>query len=323
MTIFLSEDDVRVLLDMPTAIEAVEESLRRQGAGDAWVLPRRRLELPERVFLNDMAAADRAGGWMGVKIYTVAHGVARFVVLLFRSTTGELAAMLEADFLGQMRTGAATGVATKYLSRPDSRVVGMIGTGLQARTQLEAVSEVRKLESVRVFGRDAVRRADFCEQMSQLLGVEVISAASAEEAVRDADIVITVTNSLKPVLEGAWLAPGTHVNAVGANLLIRRELDAEVVTRAGIVAVDSREQARTESGDLIQVFGEDAARWSGVRELGEIVAGKVAGRGGAEQITLFKSNGIASWDIAAAAAVFERAQRDSVGRHVPIGEVKG
>lgn len=318
MALLLTEDDVRILLDMPTAIEAVEESLRRQGAGDAWPLPRRRLELPDRAFLNDMAAADRKGGWMGVKIYTVARGKARFVVLLFRSDTGELAAMIEADYLGQMRTGAATGVATKYMSRADSRVVGMIGTGLQARSQLAAVSEVRKIESIRVFGRDAVRRVHFCEQMTEYLGLSVTPTNSAEEAVQGADIVITATNAVKPVLSGAWLAPGTHVNAMGANLLVRRELEADVVTRAEIVAVDSREQSRVESGDLLQVFGEDAARWGTVCELGDIVAGKLPGRSGNDQITLFKSNGIATWDIAAAASIFERAQHETVGQRVDI-----
>ena len=318
MALLLTEDDVRVLLDMPTAIEAVEESLRRQGVGDAWPLPRRRLELPDKVFLNDMAAADREGGWMGVKIYTVARGKARFVVLLFRSDTGELAAMVEADYLGQMRTGAATGVATKYMSRPDSHVVGMIGTGLQARSQLAAVKEVRKIESIRAFGRDSLRRADFCQQMREYLGVEVTPATSAEEAVRGADIVITATNSVKPVLSGAWLAPGTHVNAMGANLVVRRELESDVVTRSEIIAVDSKEQARVESGDLLQVLGEDAANWGKVCELGEIVAGKVSGRNDVAQITLFKSNGIATWDIAAAASIFERAQHETVGRQIDI-----
>ncbi len=226
--------------------------------------------------------------------------------------------MIEADYLGQMRTGAATGVATRYMSRPDARTVGMIGTGLQARSQLAAVSEVRKIEGIRVFGRDARRRVDFCSEMTEDLGLPVTPATSAEEAVKAADIVITATNAIKPVLSGTWLAPGTHVNAMGANLLVRRELESDVVTRAEIVAVDLREQAKVESSDLLQVFGDDAARWSKVSELGEIVAGKTAGRSSAEQITLFKSNGIATWDIAAAAKIFERAQHETVGQRVDI-----
>ena len=158
--------------------------------------------------MNYMAAADKADGWMGLKVYTVARGVARFVVLLYRATTGELAAIIEADFLGQMRTGAATGVATEYMSRPEARFAGIVGTGLQARTQLQAIREVRRLERVRAFGRDPVRRADFCQEMNERLGVPMIAGTSAEEAVREAGIVITMTNAVKPVVSGAWLAPG-------------------------------------------------------------------------------------------------------------------
>jgi alanine dehydrogenase len=322
MTLLLSEDDVRVVLDMPTAIQAVEQSFRRQAAGDAWLHPRRRFELPERVFLNYMAAADRADGWMGRKVYTGARGAARFVVLLYRATTGELAAIIEADFLGQMRTGAATGVATKYMSRPEARFAGMIGTGLQARTQLQAVIEVRKLERVNVFGRDPARRADFCQEMNERFGLPMIAVASAEEAVRDAEIVITMTNAVKPVLSGAWLAPGAHVNAAGANFAFRRELDGDAVARAAIIAVDSKEQAQIEAGDLIEAFKQDPAGWGRVCELAEIVSGKLPGRNGAEQITLFKSVGIATWDIAVAARVFERAEKQGLGRHVPLGELR-
>jgi ornithine cyclodeaminase/alanine dehydrogenase-like protein (mu-crystallin family) len=322
VTLLLSEDDVRVVLDMPTAIEAVERSFRRQAAGDAWLHPRRRFELPERVFMNYMAAADRADGWMGLKVYTVAHGAARFVVLLYRATTGELAAIIEADFLGQMRTGAATGVATKYMARPGASVAGIIGTGLQARTQLQAVGEVRKLEKVRAFGRDPVRRADFCQEMNERLGLPMIAVTSAEEAVREADIVITMTNTIKPVVSGAWLAPGAHVNAAGGNFAFRRELDGDAVSRASIIAVDSKEQAQIEAGDLIEPFKQDPSGWGRVCELAEIVAGKLPGRSGAEQITLFKSVGIAAWDIAVAARVFERAEHQGLGRHVPLGELQ-
>ncbi len=321
MTLMLTEEDVRVVLDMPTTIEAVEESFRRQAAGDSWPQPRRRFELPDRVFLNYMAAADRAGGWMGLKIYTVARGKARFVVLLYSATTGELAALIEADFLGQMRTGAATGIATKYMSRPDARFAGIIGTGLQARTQLQAIGEVRRFERVRAFGRDPVRRADFCSEMSQRLGMQIVPATSAEEAVRDADVVVTITNSIKPVLSAAWLAPGTHINAVGANFAFRRELEADVVSRASVIAVDSKEQAQMEAGDLIEPFKQDPSGWDRVCELAQIVSGKLPGRGGADQITLFKSVGIATWDIAVAARVFERAEHEGLGRQIPLGDL--
>ena len=157
MPVILTEQDVRTLLDMPAAIRVVEESLQRQAAGDGWIHPRRRLALPERVFLNYMFAADQKAGWMGAKLYSVAHGVARFIVLLYRADSGELAALIEADYLGQVRTGAASAVATEYMARPDARVLGIIGTGTQARTQLAAVCEGREFATIRAFGRDRNR----------------------------------------------------------------------------------------------------------------------------------------------------------------------
>jgi ornithine cyclodeaminase/alanine dehydrogenase-like protein (mu-crystallin family) len=207
MPVILTEQDVRALLDMPGAIQAVEESLLRQAAGDGWIHPRRRLALPDRVFLNYMFAADQKAGWMGAKLYSVSHGVARFMVLLYRAESGELTALIEADYLGQVRTGAASAVATKYMARPDARVLGIIGTGTQARTQLAAVSEVRQLETIRAFGRDRGRLENYCREMSQVLRKPVTAAPSAEETVRGADIVITATNSMAPVVSGAWLAP--------------------------------------------------------------------------------------------------------------------
>ena len=205
-----------------------------------------------------MAAADGVSGYMGLKIYTSSGKGLRFLVTLFSVESGDLVALIEADFLGQMRTGAASGVATRYLARENARTLGMIGTGLQARTQLQAIAQVRKLEEIRVFGRDAGRRETFAEEMSDALRIPVTAAASAEDAVRDADIVVTSTTSTAPVLEGQWLKPGVHINAIGANFPQKRELDSEAVERCDAIVVDSRAQSKLESGDLIHVFGEDA-----------------------------------------------------------------
>jgi alanine dehydrogenase len=319
MPLMLREQDVRALLDVPAGIEAVEESLLRQAAGDGWIHPRRRLSLPDRVFLNYMFAADQKAGWMGAKLYSVAHGVARFVVLLYRADTGELAALIESDYLGQVRTGAASAVATKYMARPEARLLGIICTGTQARTQLAAVSKVRKLTVIRAFGRDRGRLEKYCHEMSVQLGTAVTPARSAEEAVAGAEIVITATTATNPVLSGSWLAPGTHINAIGANFAQKRELESDAVERAAIIAVDSIQQANIESGDLIQAFGDDNSRWQDVRELSEIVAGKRPGRKSPDQITLFKSNGIASWDLAVASRVYERAEREGVGTQLEFG----
>jgi alanine dehydrogenase len=318
MTLLLTEADVRSLLTMPIALEIVGESLREQGNGELILHPRRRIKLPDGALLHYMAAADPIHGYIGMKLYTVAQGVARFVIPLFRSTTGEMAALIEADALGQLRTGAATGVATKYLANQNARTAGIIGTGYQARTQLEAVAAVRRLRSVRAFGRDPERREKFCREMTERIGVAVEPMNSGEETVRGADIVVTATSATKIVLEGAWLVPGMHINAMGANWPQKRELDAAAVDRASKIVVDSVEQSRMEAGDLIQAFAEDETRWSAVQELSQIVAGKEPGRNSPDQITLFKSNGIATWDLAAAVRVYEMAVARNMGQPIPL-----
>jgi ornithine cyclodeaminase/alanine dehydrogenase-like protein (mu-crystallin family) len=323
MPLLLSEADVKSLLTMPIAIDAVENSFRRLGDGSALVHSRQRLHLPSKSYLHYMAAADGVSGYMGLKIYTSSSKGLRFLVTLFSVESGDLVALIEADFLGQMRTGAASGVATRYLARENARTLGLIGTGLQARTQLQAIAQVRKLDGIRVFGRDAERRERFAEEMSDALKIPVTAAASAEDAVRDADIVVTSTTSTAPVLEGRWLKPGVHINAIGANFPQKRELDARAIERCDVIAVDSRTQSKLESGDLIQVFGEDAARWAGVKELAEIAAGKATGRTSPNQITLFKSNGIATEDIVAAGKIFEIARERGMGRDVPMWQQNG
>jgi alanine dehydrogenase len=320
MTLLLSEADVRSLLTMPIALEVVEESLREQGKGDLVLHSRQRIKLPDNAILNYMAAADPIRGYIGMKLYTVVRGAARFVVPLFRSSTGEMVALIEADALGQLRTGAASGVATKYLANPEARTACIIGTGYQARTQLEAVAAVRRLERVRAFGRDRERRETFCREMSEKIGIPVQPANSGGEAVNGADIVITATSATKVVLEGARVAPGIHINAMGANWAQKRELDAAAVERADKIVVDSVEQAKMEAGDLIQAFGEDQSRWNAVQELSQIVAGKTSGRDSANQITLFKSNGIATWDLAAAVRVYELSVAKQMGQKIPLWE---
>jgi ornithine cyclodeaminase/alanine dehydrogenase-like protein (mu-crystallin family) len=316
--LLLSEADVKSLLTMPLAIEAVENSFRRLGEGAALVHSRQRLHLPSKSYLHYMAAADGVSGYMGLKIYTSSGKGLRFLVTLFSAESGDLVALIEADFLGQMRTGAASGVATRYLARENARTLGMVGTGLQARTQLQAIAQIRKLAEIRVFGRDAGRREKFAKEMSDVLMIPVTAVTSGEDAVRDADIVVTSTTSAAPVLEGKWLKPGVHINAIGANFPQKRELDAEAVGRCNLIVVDSRAQSKLESGDLIQAFGEDGARWTDVRELAEIVTGKVAGRTSPNEITLFKSNGIATEDVVVAGRIFEIAREREVGREVPM-----
>lgn len=320
MPLLLTEADVRAILTMPMAMELVEESFRRLADGTGVSHPRRRLRLAEKGLMHYMAASDAQGGYVGLKIYTVSPSGLRFLVPLFSGHTGELLALIEANYLGQQRTGAASGVATRVLAREDARIAAMVGTGFQAQTQLEAVALARKLELVRAYGRDAQRRENFAKVMSARTGVRVAAVGSAEEAVRGADIVITMTNATKPVIEGKWLERGTHVNAAGVNFAEKAEIDAEAVERADVIAADSVEQSKMEAGDLIQAFGGDTKRWDDIRELAGIIAGKVPGRTNRDQITLFKSNGIAIEDIVVAGRLYELARERKMGREVPMFE---
>lgn len=318
MALYLAESDVRQLLTMPMAIELVETSFRRLAAGSATNHSRQRLHVPGKAILNYMAASDVEGGFIGLKIYSISQGVARFIIPLISAETGEMAALIEADYLGQLRTGAASGVATKFMARPDAHTAAIIGTGSQARTQLEAIACVRKLQAVRAYSRDAGRRERFAKEMSARIRMEVQAVTSAEEAVRGADLICTATTAATPVVEGRWLARGAHINAIGINVAQKREIDAEAVNRADLIAADSPEQSRRESGDLIGAFGDDAGKWARVRDLAQIVAGKIPGRTDPNQITLFKSNGIAIEDVVAAGWVYETARQRRIGREVPV-----
>jgi ornithine cyclodeaminase/alanine dehydrogenase-like protein (mu-crystallin family) len=318
MALLLTESDVRQLLTMEMAISTVEESFQRLADGTAILHSRKRLFVPGGSYLHYMAAADSRRGYMGLKIYTSSREGLRFIIPLFNAISGELLALIEADYLGQMRTGAASGVATRLMAREDATKVGLIGTGLQARTQFLAIVQVRKIERVRVFGRDPGRRAKFSSEVAERLKMPVDAVDTAEAAVRDADIVVTSTTASQPVLNGAWLRPGMHINAIGANFPQKRELDGGAVLRADIIAVDSREQAKIEAGDLIQAFESDPSRWDSVRELAEIAAGRIPGRAHPNDITLFKSNGIAIEDVVTASRVYEKAIEMKIGQQVPL-----
>ena len=318
MTLHISEAEVRAVLTMPMAIEAVEQISRKQAGGEVVVHPRRRFELPGGGFFHYMTAADFAAGHVAMKQYTYVRGKIRFLVLLYEMATGDLLALIEADYMGQLRTGAASGVATNYLARRNARVAAIIGAGGQARTQLEAVAAVRKLESARVYSRDAARRESFSREMTDRLGIPVHAAASAAEAVRGADILCTATTAASPVVSGADLTPGAHMNAIGANHAHKRELDDEAVASADVIVVDSVEQSRQEAGDLIIAFRGDEVCWTGVKKLSDVVAGKIAGRTSDTEVTLFKSNGIASWDLAVATKMYELAKEKKLGRELPL-----
>jgi|SRR5262245_1213201 len=314
MAIYLNEADVERLLPMRECVEAVEHAFRQWGEGRADNRPRARASV-RGALLHALAAGSEEWGRLAAKVYATTREGARFVVLLFDGRTAELLAVIEADRLGQMRTGAASGVATRRLAREDARSLAIIGTGWQARGQAQAIAAVRPLQSIRAFGRDRERLREFCRDVKTMCGVRATPCASAEEAVREAHIIVTATSSAQPILEGAWIAPGAHLNAVGSNRAERRELDDEAVRRAGVIVVDSIEQARLEAGDLRAVDG--GAPFERAVELKEVVAGRHPGRQNDSQITLFKSLGIGLEDLAAASFIYDRATESGAGKPLP------
>ena len=316
MTLHINELEVQKVFTMPLAIEAVQKISKRQAAGEVLVHPRKRFELPEGAFFHNMAAADVVGKFVTTKQYTYVSRKLKFLVCLWSSESGELLALIEAERLGQMRTGAASGVATQYLARKDATTAGIVGTGGQARTQLQAIAAVRKLNSAKVYGRDAERREEFAREMSLQLGITVQGVASSAEATSGVEILCTATTASAPVVSGEHVSPGTHINAIGANHMKKRELDAATVAKCSRIYVDSIEQSRQEAGDLVLGFAGNERRWDTVRELSSLAAGICPGRTEEEQITLFKSNGIAAWDLAAAVCVYRLAQEHKLGRQL-------
>lgn len=305
--IHITEQQVRESVSMPRAMELVERNLLRLAKGRAVNHPRRRVAMESRTLLHYMAAGDNESGLVGIKVYASnpAVGAPNFVVLLFDSNTAQLLASIDANILGQIRTGAASGVATRWLAREDACHLALFGSGFQAESQLEAVACARKLASVRVFSRKPERREKFASKMSAKLGLAVEAVGTPEIALEGADIVTTVTNARHPVFPGELLQPGTHINAAGSNHIKRRELDALTVSKAGLVAVDSLEQARMEAGDLTQAADEGQFDWNDACELHSILAGQSAGRSSKDQITLFESQGLALEDIALAEHLYE------------------
>ena len=314
MTLMLTETEVEELLDLPSTLEAVEAVLRDQAEGKATNRARRRIALPKSG-LNYMAAGAPKHGALGLKVYSVTRSGARFYTMLFDPEGGELLSILQSDKLGQMRTGAASGVATKHLARQDASTLGLYGAGWQAESQLEAIAAVRDLGRVIVYSRREEKRKEFAEKMAERLDMEIETTHSAEEPAAQ-DIVVTATSAGEPVLLGEWLRPGAHVNAAGSNFLFKSEIDREVVRRASFVCVDSREELGLEAGDLLRPLETGLILPEAIYEIGQVIAGQVKGREGPEVITLFASQGLAIEDMAAARVVYDRAVERNVGSEI-------
>ena len=317
MALIVREKDVRDLLSMRDTVAVLEDAFSAQAQGLAKNSPRTRLTFANGV-LTVLAAAAPTFGVLGLKTYTAFREGVRYVVMLFSAKNGELLAIIEADHLGAMRTGGTSAVATKYLARTNASIVGIIGAGQQAVTQLMGVCAVRPITTVKVYSRRQPERELFCHEMSRLMNIEVISVNDARIVVEDADILITATTARDPVFHGEWLRPGCHINAIGSNWVQRREIDYSTLQRSMLIVTDSLEQAYKEAGDFVIPAEEGLFQWERVRELHEIVADEGLQRETPEEITLYKGLGIALEDVVTAAHVYFLAEKQGVGEEVDL-----
>lgn len=318
MALLLRESDVEKLLTMSTTLELVERVHREYSTGHAIDVPRERTRLPKSA-LHILQGAVPSANVLGYKAYTSSKEGIRFIVYAFNAERGNLDAVVEANHLGMMRTGAAGGVAARWLAREDARVAGVFGSGWQAHSQIEALAAVRKLERVKVYSRTRDKLERFCAEMREKTKLDVVPAASAEENVRGSDIVVTITTSATPVFNGDWLEPGAHINAAGSNSLLRREIDEATLRKCEVVVVDSRPTAIKEAGDLLPALEKGRLHAGALTELGEIIAGTRPGRTSASQTTLFESQGMAMQDLVIAAELARIARAQGVGNDIDLG----
>ena len=312
MTLFLKDEDVAQCVTMDAMLEAIESMQREYGSGQAHNMTRRKI-IAESGMLSVMGGGLFHQGLLGVKTYTVVKGSYSFQVSLYDADTGKLICYTQANRLGQLRTGATTGVAVKHLANPGDATVGIIGTGGQAPTQLEAVSKVRGIKKIKAFSRTQERREEFARRMTDTMGVEVAAAATNEEAVRDCDVVVCIATTMDPVVEGAWLKDGCTVIGAGPTTWRAREVDEATITRAGKLIVDSTEQAGIEAGDLCNAVDKGLIQWSKVHELRHVVSGAVTGRDSKDQVIYAKIMGTGVADVAAAKLAYDSAKAKGLG----------
>lgn len=317
MAIFLSENDVKQLLTVTIALEAVESAHRDLANGLAQDTPRARTRLPQTV-LHMLQGALPAQGVIGYKAYTTNRSGNRFLVHVFDSASGVLQGIIEADYLGMIRTGAASGVAAKYLARSDSKVAGVFGSGWQAEGHVRAICAALPLQLVKVCGRQPEKLAAFCQRMRAVTGVEMVPSASPEATVRGSDLIGTVTTATQPLFDAEWLEPGAHINAAGSNALIRQELSEAVVRRCATVYVDSIPTALAEAGDLLPLLEKGRLHARQLVELGDVMVGRQPGRKNTSEITLFESQGMAIQDLAVAVRLLAAAKEKGLGVTLPM-----
>ena len=316
MVRYIKGEEAEQILTMPKAIELVEQAFRDLAHAHAFDSPRRRIRQP-RGHLHIMQAIAPKINVAGFK---AGYSRRASIVHLYDYERGKYEAIIEADWMGKMRTAATTAVATRLLARANARVVACFGTGRHGGFQLEAVCAVRTIDEVKVFGRNETRVANFCATMSKKLDVTVRAVKTPREAVAGTDIINVMTPSPTPVFDGAWLEPGQHINATGSNALDRREVDLETVKRSDVIVVDSREVAELECGDLLPAFEAGFVHWKHLPELADIVAGRHPARSSDQQITLFESQGMCIEDLYVGKYVLDTARMRNIGIDLPIDD---
>jgi alanine dehydrogenase len=314
MALFLTHEDVSASVTMLDAVDAMEGAFREQAEGK--VIQPHRLNLKAgKGWLRVGPAVLEGSGYMGFKAMNLApgHGV-RYQVHLYRIADGELVAIMDALHLTTLRTGATSAVATRRLAGGKATTVGVIGSGIEARAQLEAMHALGLARSARVYSPTQANREKFAADYSRSLGIEVVPVGEAKEAVRGCSLVVAAVKSTETALLGEWLEPGTHVNSVGTARPEQREIDAVTFQRSAVIVVDTREGVFSEAGDAIAA--KDVVSPEQVYELAELVTGRAPARSDEKQITLFKSVGSAHQDIAIAARIFARAREKNLGSEI-------
>ena len=312
MTLFLRDEDVAQCVTMDAMLASIENMQRRYGQGEAYNLGRRKI-IADSGMLSVMGGGLFFEGVLGVKTYTVVRGSYSFQVSLYDSSSGKLLCYTQANRLGQLRTGATTGVAVKHLSNGGPVKVGIIGTGGQAPTQLQAVASVRDLSEVRAFSRNAERRTEFAARMADTLGVPVKAANTNDEAVRDCDVVIGIAATMEPVIQGDWLKPGVTIIGAGPTTWRAGEVDEKTLTRSDKLFVDSLDQAPIEAGDIAAAVDKGLLNWSQLSELRHAVCGAISGRDNNQQIVYAKLMGTGVADVAAAKLAYDSAKEQGLG----------
>lgn len=317
MPLYLRQSDIEQLIDMPLAIEVMHAAFLALAFGDADNVPRVRAKAPG-VVLHSLNAAAGYLNLVGWKQYTTTKAGAKFLVGIHSAADGELVALLEADHLGQLRTGAVTGLAVRTLADPHLESFGLIGTGWQAESQFAAVMATCPVKKALVYSRDADKCRAFAERMSARHRVEVEPIGHPRRAVEYQPLVITATSSKDPVFEGKWLTPGTLVCAVGSNWLHKAEIDPDTIRAARLVVCDSIAACQAEAGDLVQPLAQGIFRWQDAAELGPILANQRPGRMDDRDIIVFKSVGLGIEDVAIAAKTVENARAKGLGSELNL-----